>query len=234
VIAAITAGLGIISAPRVEPVAAVAVPVARRPRPVKAAVVEAAVKPPRRQAPPRALRVVAPVDLPEPEPEAEIAAPQSKLLRRSQVSTPDAVPQNSILSVPKSSTTVRGVVKWFDSKAGKGALRLTGISGDVMLEPAALQRASIRRLYKDQEIEATILQTGDRVQLVELSLPGRSAASPNPFGSAGAVTGMVRRQPRQVMVEVKSDGVRQRLARAEAEQVLGTAGTVRLPRRFPT
>jgi len=158
--------------------------------------------------------------------ETAVEPPAPRLLRRAQVPAPEPTPLPA--PVTAAAGTVRGVVKWFDSKAGKGAIRLTGISGDLPLDPALLQRAGIRRLYKDQEIEAAIEGGTDRVRLVDLFLPGRAAAA----GAAAA--GLTRRTPRQVTVEVKRDGVRLRQARAEAEQVLGAKATVRLPRRFPT
>jgi cold shock CspA family protein len=161
----------------------------------------------------------------EPEPEAEIVVPPPKLLRRAQMPTVESPPHMPVSPTRDGDRAVRGVVKWFDSKAAKGALRLTGIAGDVPLDSHILQSSSIRRLYKDQEIEATIEQSGDRVRLLDLKIPGRSA--PTLSLSAGAVTGLVRRQPRQVTVEVKRDGNRQRQARAEAEQLLGAKGSLR-------
>lgn len=159
--------------------------------------------------------IIEDVAVPPPEP------PQPKLLRRSDVLAHEQEhhhEQPSILRVPAG--TVRGVVKWFDARAGKGVLRLAGVSGDVALEPAVLARSGIKRLYKDQEVEATVQEGGGRTQLITLTLPGRGAASALP-NLAGEVTGTIRRQPRQVLVEVKRDGSRQRLARAEAEQLLG-------------
>ena len=171
-------------------------------------------------------RLDRPAAAPVPVIETPAEPPAPRLLRRAQVAVPEPAP----LPAPPAPAagTVRGVVKWFDSKAGKGAIRLTGISGDLPLDPALLQRAGIRRLYKDQEIEAAIEGGNDRVRLVDLFLPGRAAAS------GGGAKGLTRRAPRQVTVEVKRDGMRLRQARAEAEQVLGAKATVRLPRRFPT
>ena len=151
-------------------------------------------------------------------------APQPRLLRRAEIVQPEQDPAASLQPVRPAGGPVRGVVKWFDGKTGKGALRLTGVSGDVALERSVLEQSAIKRLYKDQEIEATIQDLGrGRVSLLSLSLPGRnpSASAANSLlgGSDGTTT--VRRQARSILVEVKRDGVRQTSAREEAEQVLG-------------
>jgi cold shock CspA family protein len=158
----------------------------------------------------------------------DVEAPSPKLLRRAQ-----ATPLKSVLAPSLFRETggpVRAVVKWFDGKSGKGALRVTGFSGDVALEAPMLAEAGIRRLYKDQEVEATVEHNGDRIRLVGIALPGRMATAAQSV--LGSITGQVRRQPRQVTVEVKRDGLRQKQARAEAEQVLGTTGATGNPRRF--
>ena len=162
------------------------------------------------------------------EPEIEVApvpAPQPRLLRRAEIAHPE---QDAAAALQQSRPTdglVRGVVKWFDGKTGKGALRLTGVSGDVALERGVLEQSAIKRLYKDQEIEATIQDLGrGRVTLLSLSLPGRNPAavpSGGLFGGATAGTTNAHRQARSVMVEVKRDGIRATSAREEAEHVLG-------------
>jgi cold shock CspA family protein len=224
VIAAIASGLDALHQPPAEPIRP-RVPVITRapaPEPVPAEV------PVRR---PRARRVVHTPAAEPPVAETPVEPPpQPRLLRRAEVAPAEPPPR--LPTAKPAGGAVKGVVKWFDSKAGKGALRLTGIAGDVALDPAMLQRSGIRRLYKDQEIEATIEQSGDRVKLLSLVLPGRSsAASSSPLGALGRST---RHQPRQVTVEVKRDGFRQKLARAEAEQILGTTDTIRNPRRIPS
>ena len=162
-------------------------------------------------------------------------APQPKLLRRAEIVQPEHA-MAAILQPtrPTGGGTVRGVVKWFDGKTGKGALRLTGVSGDVALERGVLEHSAIKRLYKDQEIEATVQDTGrGRVKLLSLSLPGRNPATPASSllgGSEG--TTIVRRQARSVLVEVKRDGVRTTNAREEAEQVLGGIERLRNTRRM--
>lgn len=243
------------AAAAVAPIARIK-PIARKPRVVRAykpvvAVpaeliqdivpppVEAAEKPAPRRGRPRRVAVA-----PEPVEEApvieeapvEIAPPQPRLLRRAdaQASNEAQLHAGETLSAPRAPEgTLRGVVKWFDSRAGKGALRLTGISGDVILDPAALARAGVKRLYKDQEIEATVEESGGRVRLLSLSIPARSAGSePTLNLMQGEVTGTLRRQPRSVQVQVKRDGIRQSAARAEAEQVLGGVGRIKAGRRL--
>ncbi len=202
--------------------------------PIAAAVIPEPVIYPERPRRGRPRRIAASI-LPEiVEPEVEEAAPvaQPRLLRRAEATANVEVETDetpAILRVPDGA--VRGVVKWYDGRAGKGALRLAGISGDVLLDPATLERSGIKRLYKDQEVEATVQEQGGRVQLVSLSLPGRTTGSlVSPFG--GEVTSNIRRQPRSVRVEIKSDGIRQSAARAEAEQVLGGVNRIKANRRL--
>ena len=169
-----------------------------------------------------------------PEPEIEVARPepQPRLLRRADAMTSEAdngAETPAVLRAPAGA--LRGVVKWYDGRAGKGALRLVGISGDVLLDPAVLERSGIKRLYKDQEVEATVEDQAGRVRLVSLSLPGRGV-EPARSTLGGEVTGTVRRQPRPVTVVVKRDGVRQSAARTEAEHVFGGAGRVKANRRL--
>lgn len=161
--------------------------------------------------------------------------PQPRLLRRAEIVQPEHDPAASLQPIRPAGGPVRGVVKWFDGKTGKGALRLTGVSGDVALERSVLEQSAIKRLYKDQEIEATVQDLGrGRVTLLSLSLPGRgsSAAAANSLlgGSDGTTT--VRRQARSILVEVKRDGGRQTSAREEAEQVLGGIERLRNTRRM--
>ena len=243
------------AAAAVAPIARIK-PIARKPRVVRAhkpvvAVpaeliqnivpppVEAAEKPTPRRGRPRRV-VVAPEPVEEApvieEAPVEIAPAQPRLLRRAdaQASNEAQLHAGETLSAPRAPEgTLRGVVKWFDSRAGKGALRLTGISGDVILDQAALARAGVKRLYKDQEIEATVEESGGRVRLLSLSIPARSAGSEPMLNlMPGEVTGTLRRQPRSVQVQVKRDGIRQSAARAEAEQVLGGVGRIKTGRRL--
>lgn len=179
---------------------------------------------------PRRIAVAAPV---VETPVVDVAPPQPRLLRRADALANDAQHHTAepqpVFRTPDG--TLRGVVKWFDGRAGKGALRLTGISGDVLLDPGILARSGIKRLYKDQEVEATVQDTDGRVRLLSLSLPTRnSEPSLNMMG--GEITGTLRRQPRSVQVQVKRDSIRQSAARAEAEQVLGGVGRIKATRRL--
>jgi cold shock CspA family protein len=186
---------------------------------------------PRRGRPRRVEVVPPPV---EEMPAVEVEPPQPRLLRRADALASEALHHQAeapaVLRTPEG--TLRGVVKWFDGRAGKGALRLAGVSGDVLLDPAALTRAGIKRLYKDQEIEATVEETGGRVRLLSLSLPARGSAEPTINMMQGEITGTLRRQPRSVQVQIKRDGIRQSAARAEAEQVLGGVGRIKAGRRL--
>lgn len=168
----------------------------------------------------------------QPVPQPDQPPPQPKLLRRADAlahETEQGVDGTSLLRVPGGA--LRGVVKWFDGRTGKGAMRLAGISGDVLLDATTLTQSGIKRLYKDQEIEAVVDQSSGRVRLLSLSLPAR-ASEPSLNMMPGEITGTVRRQPRQVQVEIKRDGIRQSAARAEAEQVLGGVGRIKANRRL--
>lgn len=175
-------------------------------------------------------RLPDPVASVEAEIEAEPVA-QPRLLRRAEIAHPEPDPAGGLQPVRPAGGPVRGVVKWFDGKTSKGALRLTGVSGDVALERAVLEQSAIKRLYKDQEIEATIEDLGrGRVTLLSLSLPGRNPSSSS--GGLFAGTTNAHRQARPVMVEVKRDGVRATSAREEAEHVLGGMERLRNTRRM--
>lgn len=140
--------------------------------------------------------------------------PAPTLLRRAEVVAPQAAVGSSFES-PRGA--VRGVVKWFDARSGRGALRLQGCSNDIPVESAMLAEAGIARLYKGQEIEAWIDGSGDTASLTRLSLPGGSAATPT---TAGAGAG---RRVKPVVVELKRQGLRRVAAREEAEQLLRPA-----------
>jgi cold shock CspA family protein len=184
--------------------------------------------PARRRGRPRKIAPAQPIaEVPVP----EVAPPQPRLLRRAEALAHDAdhhVESQPTFRAPNS--PLRGVVKWFDGRAGKGALRLMGISGDVLLDPTVLTNSGIKRLYKDQEIEATVEETSGRIRLLSLSLPARNG-EPTLNMMPGEITGTLRRQPRSVQVEIKRDGVRQTAARAEAEHVFGGVGRIKITRR---
>jgi cold shock CspA family protein len=146
-------------------------------------------------------------------PEEPVAAPPPapKLVRRAEMAP--AAPA-SILAAPATHGALRGVVRWFDPKSGKGALRLPGV-GDVGFEGAVLAQSGISRLFKGQEIEATLVEGAVPPQLERLALPG--AITTAPIGG-GVVRG---RHAKPVVVELKREALRRAAARAEAEHVLG-------------
>jgi cold shock CspA family protein len=155
----------------------------------------------------------------EPEPSAEDEARMAatlapKLVRRAEVA-PAAPAAPSLTPPPPHHGAVRGVVRWFDPKSGKGALRLPGL-GDVGFDARVLTDSGISRLFKGQEIEATLSEGTPTPQLQRLAVPG--AVSAHPLGG-GVVKG---RQARPVVVELKREALRRAAARAEAEHVLGS------------
>jgi cold shock CspA family protein len=109
---------------------------------------------------------------------------------------------------------VRGVVKWFDPKSGKGALRLPGI-GDIGFEARVMAESGISRLFKGQEVEATLAHEGGAAQVQRLALPGSVPSAPIAAGTVRS------RHAKPVLVELKREALRRAAARAEAEQVLG-------------
>lgn len=160
-----------------------------------------------------------------------IAPPAPKLVRRAEVVAAPPAPAASPPIAPTPHGSVRGVVKWFDPRAGKGALRLPGFSGDILFEARILADSGIARLFKGQEIEATINGGDGRpAQVQRITLPGSAAASPV---GAGIVHS---RRAKPVLVELKREALRRAAARAEAEHLLGP-GRPRWPRertRRPT
>jgi cold shock CspA family protein len=133
-------------------------------------------------------------------------------VRRAEVAATPAAP-TSILT--PANAPVRGIVKWFDPRSGKGALRLPGFSGDVALEPRILAESGIARLFKGQEIDATLAPEEGTPRLQRLALPGSAVATP--IGG-----GVVRsRHAKPVLVELKREALRRVAARAEAEHLLG-------------
>jgi cold shock CspA family protein len=174
---------------------------------------QAAVAPMRQKRRPRR----APAAAPEPtaEDEARIAATLApKLVRRAEMApAPSATP--GLVAPPPHHGALRGVVRWFDPKSGKGALRLPGV-GDVGFEARLLADSGITRLFKGQEIEATLSEGSVPPQVQRLSVPGTVSA--HSLGG-GVVKG---RQARPVVVELKREALRRAAARAEAEHVLGS------------
>ncbi len=148
----------------------------------------------------------------EPEPVAP-AVPQ--LMRRADVA-PAPEPATFEMRPPQSGT-VRGVVRWFDINTRQGTLRLPGFGDEMAFDGAALERAGIARVYRGQEIEATLAEDVSGVRLVSLSLPGRVEPAAHGLFKAGTP----RRHAKPVVVELKRDAMRRTAARLEAEQILG-------------
>jgi cold shock CspA family protein len=162
--------------------------------------------------------VVAPVaeEIIAPEPAAEL--PETKpvqptLLRRAEVIhvAPVAPPPASL--VPANGM-VRGVVQWFDTRSARGTLRLQGVSNDLPIEGDILTASGLTRLFKGQEIEATLEDGDETPKITTLRLLNLSPNSP-------AMGGMVRdRHAKQVVVELKREALSRAAARAEAELLL--------------
>jgi hypothetical protein len=148
----------------------------------------------------------------EPEPVIQILP---RLMRRAEVTPP---PEPPVFEVrPAKDGTLRGVVRWFDLHSRQGSLRLPGFGDEVAIDGAVLDRAGISRLYKGQEIEATVSGDNGSVQLLSLALPGRAEPAANGLFKAGAA----RRNAKPVVVELKRDSMRRTAARIEAEHLLG-------------
>jgi hypothetical protein len=148
----------------------------------------------------------------DPEPVIQILP---RLMRRSEVAP---APEPVVFEVRQvKDGTLRGVVRWFDLHSRQGSLRLPGFGEEVAIDGALLDRAGISRLYKGQEIEATVSGDNGSVQLVSLALPGRAEPAANGLFKAGAA----RRNARPVVVELKRDAMRRTAARIEAEHLLG-------------
>jgi cold shock CspA family protein len=145
------------------------------------------------------------------EPMPVAAAPQ--LMRRTDVARTPAAPTEA---AAKTRTALRGIVKWYDPRNRAGALRLPG-HDDVAIDADALERAGVPRLFKGQEIEASIVVEADgAVRLLAMSLPGRPETEPVPMHGASP-----RRAQKPVVIEMKRDALKRVGARIEAEQLLG-------------
>ena len=110
--------------------------------------------------------------------------------------------------------SVRGVVQWFDNRAGHGTLRLPGLSHDIPVDAATLSASGISRLFKGQEIDAELDGAGDPPKIAALHLA-------NAAGTSRVSGGFVRdRRAKPVVVELKRETHRRVAARAEAELAL--------------
>lgn len=143
--------------------------------------------------------------------------PQPRLVRRAEIA-PASVAQVSAapcFGPAQPPGALRGIVRWFDPRTRRGALQLPGFGEDLSIEAGLLEDMGISRLYKGQEIEAT-LSDDPRPRVVRLRIPG-GVWQVHPTG------GFVRNRhhARPVVVEMKREALRRVAARVEAEQLLG-------------
>ncbi len=161
----------------------------------------------------RLSRAVAPPELPT------ISAPPapkplpSMLVRRAETITVAPAAPSAVFA-PAPGSPVRGVVQWFDSRTGQGTLRLAGLSRDVAVDAAMLAACGISRLFKGQEVAATLEGPGEIPRVVALRLANVPATS---AASGGMV---LDRHAKPVVVELKREAQRRSAARAEAELLL--------------
>jgi hypothetical protein len=153
-----------------------------------------------------------PISIATPEPPAPIQVQPTLLRRAEAITVAPAAP--APIFAPEPGGAVRGVVQWFDTRTGRGALRLQGLGSDLPIEAATLSSFSIGRLFKGQEVEAVLDGAGDPPKIRALHLV-------NAPSSSLASGGMVRdRHAKQVVVELKREAHSRSAARAEAELLL--------------
>jgi cold shock CspA family protein len=143
----------------------------------------------------------------------EIKPVQPTLLRRAAVThvAPTAPPP---AAPTPTNGIVRGVVQWFDTRTARGTLRLQGVSSDLPIDGDTLIAAGLTRLFKGQEIEATLEGGEEMPKIAALRLLNLSPNSP-------VMGGTVRdRHAKQVVVELKREALSRTAARAEAELLL--------------
>lgn len=163
-----------------------------------------------------------PIDERVRQPEAAAAVPATpRLMRRADVARVEPI---SFEAPPPQNPTLRGVVRWFDLRTRQGTLRLPGFAEDIAIDASALERAGISRLYKGQEVEATVTGESGSAHLLSLALPGRIAEPASGLFKSGSA----RRHAKPVVVEMKRDSMRRAAARVEAEHVLGSNGRSRV------
>jgi cold shock CspA family protein len=183
------------------------------PKPTPIAVVPAA-------NPPRVKRSLAPREprvepIPAAAPEAvEIKPALPTLIRRAEVIHVAPATPAPLLLTTTTAGTVRGVVQWFDTRTNRGTLRLQGLSSDLPVDGDTLAASGLSRLFKGQEIEATLEGGDETPKIATLRLLNLSPNSP-------VIGGMVRdRHAKQVVVELKREALSRAAARAEAELLL--------------
>jgi hypothetical protein len=168
---------------------------------------------------PRKRRQAAPAAEPVPLSATEAATeslpnpPQPRLVRRAEIIPLTPAPEPPAMLAVRPGM-LRGTVKWYDPRTRRGALRLQGCSDDVAIEGALLDEMAIARLYKGQEVEAS-LSDDAAPRVVRLTLPGGA-------WQVAASGGVVHnRHAKPVVVELKREALKRVAARAEAELVLG-------------
>lgn len=143
----------------------------------------------------------------------EIKPAQPTLLRRAEVIQVAPVAAPPATPAPTNGT-VRGVVQWFDTRSTRGTLRLQGISSDLPIDGDILSASGLTRLFKGQEIEATVTGGDETPKIAALRLFNLAPNSP-------VTGGTVRdRHAKQVVVELKREALSRAAARAEAELLL--------------
>ncbi len=158
----------------------------------------------------RAQRAVAPPEPPVTTP--PIVPAQPTLVRRAAMIAPPPAPVYNF--APAASGTVRGVVQWFDNRTGRGALRLPGFSNDVAVDARTLAAFGITRLFKGQEIDATVEDAGEAPKIRALHLANAPPTSPVNGGTVRD------RHAKSVVVELKREATNRSAARAEAELLI--------------
>jgi len=143
----------------------------------------------------------------------EIKPAPPTLLRRAAVIHVAPAAQPPAPPAPASGT-VRGVVQWFDTRSARGTLRLQGISSDLPIDGDILSASGLTRLFKGQEIEATLEGGDETPKIAALRLLNLAPNKP-------VMGGTVRdRHAKQVVVELKREALSRAAARAEAELLL--------------
>jgi cold shock CspA family protein len=152
-----------------------------------------------------------PIETIQPEPKPVLPT----LVRRAEVIHVAPVTAAELFSMPAHGG-VHGVVQWFDTRTGRGTLRLQGLSNDIPVEADILAGFGISRLFKGQEIEAVLEGSGDTTKITSLRLTNAPSASP-------LMGGTVRdRHAKQVVVELKREGPSRSAARDAAELLMPT------------
>jgi cold shock CspA family protein len=157
-----------------------------------------------------------PIEIAAKSTQAEIKPVQPTLLRRAEVIHVAPAVAPTPASIAPAAPMTRGVVQWFDTRTGRGTLRLQGLSNDLPVDAETLASFGLTRLFKGQEIEATLEGHDESAKISALRLLNLSSNTP-------AMGGMVRdRHAKQVVVELKREALSRTAARAEAEALMPT------------